>query len=547
VPAFEIRTLNGEAKSMNQKYLVALLAFAVLALGVYALRDTFVPEAAAPAAQPSQVVELKNGDTYALTAAFIEKKIGTKIFRMLAYNGSIPGPLLKAPQGAEVTINFTNNTDIDTTLHSHGLRLENRFDGTPGLTQDPIKPGATFTYKLKFPDAGMYWYHPHEREDYAQELGLYGNYLVTPTNDKYWSPVNREVPLFLDDILIENGEIPLSKTQADHLVMGRFGNVMLVNGETDYTLSVKKGEVVRFYVTNAANVRPFNFRISGAKMKLVGADGGAYEHDEWSDGVILAPSERVVVEVLFATSGTFTIENKTPAKTYALGTIVVSDETVSTPYASEFEVLKTHDDTVSSIDPFRSSFLRTPDKTLALALGMNHGMMGGSSQMGRAGGMMGGPGGMSGNGMMSAAPATGAQGSSSPDGIEWEDNAPAMSAMMDRGGMMQWQILDDATGKTNMAIDWRFHVGDKVKIRIVNSADSMHAMQHPIHFHGQRFLVLAEDGKENTNLVWKDTVLVPAGRTTDILLDASNPGTWMAHCHIAEHLEDGMMFSYSVQ
>ena len=197
---------------MNQKYLVALLAFAVLALGAYALRDTFVQDAAAPAAQPSQVVELKNGDTYALTAAFVEKKIGSKTFRMLAYNGSIPGPLLKALQGAEVTINFTNNTDIDTTLHSHGLRLDNKFDGTPGLTQDPIKPGATFTYKLKFPDAGMYWYHPHEREDYAQELGLYGNYLVTPSNDKYWSPVNREVPLFLDDILVQNGKIPLNKT-----------------------------------------------------------------------------------------------------------------------------------------------------------------------------------------------------------------------------------------------------------------------------------------------------------------------------------------------
>ena len=518
---------------MNQKYLVALLAFAVLALGAYALRDTFVQDAAAPAAQPSQVVELKNGDTYALTAAFVEKKIGSKTFRMLAYNGSIPGPLLKALQGAEVTINFTNNTDIDTTLHSHGLRLDNKFDGTPGLTQDPIKPGATFTYKLKFPDAGMYWYHPHEREDYAQELGLYGNYLVTPSNDKYWSPVNREVALFLDDILIENEAISLSKTQADHLLMGRYGNVMLINGETDYKLSVKKGEVIRLYVTNAANVRPFNFRISGAKMKLVGADGGAYERDQWSDGVILGPSERAVVEALFETPGTFTIENKTPNKTYALGTIVVSDETVSTSYAAEFETLKTYDDTVSSIDPFRSSFAKEPDKTLVLTMGMGHGMMG-SSNMGDHGGMM------------SGGPMTGPMGTTNADGIEWEDNASLMNSIAGMG-MMGWQIVDQMTNRRNMDIGWNFRIGDKIKIRIFNDPNSMHPMQHPIHFHGQRFLVLAEDGKANTNLVWKDTVLVPAGRKIDILLDASNPGSWMAHCHIAEHLENGMMFSYTLQ
>ena len=98
-----------------------------------------------------------------------------------------------------------------------------------------------------------------------------------------------------------------------------------------------------------------------------------------------------------------------------------------------------------------------------------------------------------------------------------------------------------------MDIGWNFHVGDKVKIRIFNDPNSMHAMQHPIHFHGQRFLILSRNGVTNTNLVWKDTVLVPAGQTVDILLDASNPGTWMAHCHIAEHLESGMMFSYRVQ
>src|SRR3989344_1297283 len=255
-------------------------------------------------AKPAEVVTLTNGDTYNLAAGFVKKQFGNRSYRMLAYNGSIPGPLIKIPQGAAVTINFKNDTDMKTLLHSHGVRMDNAFDGSQ-TTQKEMDPGETFVYKLEFPDAGMYWYHPHVREDYEQELGLYGNYLVVPDDENYWNPVNREIPLFLDDILIENGAINLSKDDADHTLMGRFGNVMLVNGETDYLLFAKKGEVIRFYVTNAANTRTFNFAIEGARMKLVGADGGAYERESWVENVALGPSERTIVEVLFNTSGTY--------------------------------------------------------------------------------------------------------------------------------------------------------------------------------------------------------------------------------------------------
>jgi FtsP/CotA-like multicopper oxidase with cupredoxin domain len=98
-----------------------------------------------------------------------------------------------------------------------------------------------------------------------------------------------------------------------------------------------------------------------------------------------------------------------------------------------------------------------------------------------------------------------------------------------------------------MDIDWRFKKGDVVKVRVTNDAHSMHPMQHPLHFHGQRFLVANINDKPQTNLAWKDTVLIPAGTTVDLLVDMSNPGDWMAHCHIPEHLESGMMLDFSVQ
>jgi FtsP/CotA-like multicopper oxidase with cupredoxin domain len=131
------------------------------------------------------------------------------------------------------------------------------------------------------------------------------------------------------------------------------------------------------------------------------------------------------------------------------------------------------------------------------------------------------------------------------DGIEWEDDM-AMMNNMSTDKTIEWVIEDTDTGKKNEDIDWSFAKGDMVKVRIYNDENGMHPMQHPIHFHGQRFVVLAVDGEANQNLQWKDSVLIPAGQTYDILVDMSNEGLWMAHCHIAEHLHSGMMFNFEV-
>jgi uncharacterized cupredoxin-like copper-binding protein len=112
---------------------------------------------------------------------------------------------------------------------------------------------------------------------------------------------------------------------------------------------------------------------------------------------------------------------------------------------------------------------------------------------------------------------------------------------------MHWNLVDRDTGAVNHAIDWQFRVGDQVKLRLVNEMDSDHPMHHPFHIHGaRRLVILARDGVAEESLVWKDTVLVPTGETVDILLDVTNTGRWMAHCHIAEHHESGMMFSFNV-
>ena len=132
------------------------------------------------------------------------------------------------------------------------------------------------------------------------------------------------------------------------------------------------------------------------------------------------------------------------------------------------------------------------------------------------------------------------------DGIEWEDDMVDVNRLTTPANMF-WKLIDRETGAENTAIDWRFRVGDQVKIRLANEMAGDHPMHHPFHVHGAgRFLILSRDGEVETNLVWKDTVLVRAGETVDILLDVTNVGLWMAHCHIAEHHESGMMFSFEV-
>jgi FtsP/CotA-like multicopper oxidase with cupredoxin domain len=535
-----------------------------------------LPEASRP-----RHVELADGDEFELEIIPVRKRIGDATVRMLAYNGSVPGPTLEVQQGATITVHVTNYGDLEATVHWHGLRLENRYDGTHD-TQAPIPVGETFTYQVQVPDSGAYWYHPHIREDYGQELGLYGNILVTPNEADYWPPVNRELLLTLDDILIEDGKIAaFSEAETTHVAMGRFGNVMLVSGEADLALEARRGEVVRFYFTNTANTRVFNVALPGVQMKLVGADAGHYEHEQLVDEVLLAPSERVVVDVLFPDPGELALEHRTPERTYRLASITVVDEQPRRSFADEFAGLRTNRDMVEQRERVAPVLEAPPDKTLSFVAEMKMdapegvpvvyvcpmhpevtsdepdrcpkcGMKLLPTSLVEAGGRHeherhhthGNHGEHRNHGHHQHTEPEHAH--DTAQGIEWEDDMVEVNRTTTPANM-RWKLVDRETGAENAQIDWTFHVGDQVKLRLVNEMDSDHPMPHPFHVHGAgRFLILARDGVVEPNLVWKDTVLVRTGETVDILLDVTNPGRWMAHCHIAEHHESGMMFSFNV-
>jgi FtsP/CotA-like multicopper oxidase with cupredoxin domain len=601
-----------------------------------------------PDAGRPQLLELGDGDTLDLRVGPVAKRLGDSTVRMLGYNGSIPGPTLKVQQGSEIIVHVTNDGDLDTTVHWHGLRLENKYDGVPHETQEPIPVGGEFTYRIQFPDAGLYWYHPHIREDYTQELGLYANILVAPSVPDYWPPADRDFILTVDDLLVEGGRIaPFSPTETSYAAMGRFGNVFLTSGEPDLQLEARAGEVVRLWLTNTANTRVFNLTLPGARMKLVGGDSGRVEQEEFVESVVLAPSERAVVDVLVERPGELALEHHTPDRVYRLAAVTVTEGAPSAA-AAQFRQLRRAPELAAEREQLDRWLAAEPDKVLALVAQMDDpaAMPEGAGPVTYACPMhpevtSGEPGRCPKCGMKllaTAAPAityacpmhpevtstepgrcpkcgmkllatqaptartyacpmhpdvTSDQPGHCPkcgmkllaaesipkpaaahdpatmeahgghlaehqhgggeahehggaEGIEWEDDMVEVNRLTTTA-TMHWRFLDRTSGADSPAINWSFTVGDRVKIRLVNEMDSDHPMHHPFHLHGAgRFLVLSRDGVPEPNLVWKDTVLVRTGQVVDILFDVSNPGLWMAHCHIAEHMQSGMMFSFNV-
>jgi len=485
-----------------------------------------------PEARPSQVVSMADRDTLDITVSLVRRTLAGHTTVMYGYNGQYPGPLIRAPRDATLVVRVTNEIQMPTTVHWHGVRLDNRYDGVPGVTQAAIGQGEHFTYEVRVPDAGMFWYHPHAREDVQQDLGLFGNLVVTSPDADYYGPVHREEILTLDDILMdEQGVIPWGEEAPTHALMGRYGNVMMVNGATEHRLSARLGEVVRFYLTNVANARTFNVTFGSARVKLVASDVGRYEREQWVESVVIAPAERYVVDVRFEAQGEVAIANTIQAINHfrgefyphvdTLSLVTVSADPADRPeIGAAFDELRAHSAVTSEIESFRPHFGRAPDHELEATVRVR-------------------------DLPQSIVLSMEADTLYVPP-MEWNDAMPMMN-WLSTGEQVTWILRDRETGAENGEIDWRFRVGDVVKLRIFNSPDSFHPMNHPIHIHGQRFLVLALDGVDNRNLVWKDTAIVPVGSTMDVLVEMSNPGEWMLHCHIAEHLHAGMMFGFTVE
>jgi len=192
----------------------------------------------------------------------------------LAYEGAIPGPLLRLRQGEELHLRLFNELDEPTSLHCHGVRGPNAMDGVPDLTQMPVAPGGSFDYRFRPPDAGTFWYHAHSAEQLDQ--GLHGALIV---DEQEAVDVDRDVALVLG---MPDPTQPSAREPA------------LVNGAVRPDIAVRPGERLRLRLINATSARGYALRLPGAAPWVMAIDGQPAEPFVPREGRLgLAPGGRL--------------------------------------------------------------------------------------------------------------------------------------------------------------------------------------------------------------------------------------------------------------
>jgi FtsP/CotA-like multicopper oxidase with cupredoxin domain len=398
-----------------------------------------------------------------------------------AYNAAVPGPALRLRQGDRLRVHVENRLAEGTTVHWHGIRLPNAMDGVPDLTQPSIQPGKHFVYEFAVPDAGTYWYHPHQRSYEQIGRGLSGALIVDETEPVR---VDRDVVWVLGDWRLERDASIRGGFGSfmDLSHNGRVGNTVTINGRVPERFAVRAGERIRLRLVNAANARIFALRFQGHEPRVVALDGQPVEpHLPDAGVVVLAPAQRadLVIDMLGDPGSRHEVRD-----TFYRN---LEYRLVDLAYAAE--------------PPLRAKPLETPIRLPAnplpepeLARAERHDIV-------LTGGMMGDMDGL-------------------PRGMAWAMNGASNTC---------------GSGKV---IDPLFVLrrGRSCVLRVANETQ----WHHPMHLHGHSFRLIARDGAPTRRREWLDTVLLAPRETAEVAFVADNPGDWLFHCHVLEHQASGM-------
>jgi FtsP/CotA-like multicopper oxidase with cupredoxin domain len=414
-----------------------------------------------------------------LDARVAEVEAGTKRVQAWTYNGGIPGPLIRTNVGDRLIVHFTNHLPSPTTVHWHGLRVPIDMDGVPGISQPDVVTGGTFTYDFVVPDAGLFWYHPHVDSAAQVGFGLSGPLLVSDPAENVG--VSDELVLVLNDLDIdENGALASPDTGGTAaMAFGREGNVILVNGKQNATISARAGAPQRWRIVNTAKTRYFNLHLrdNAGDFTKIGGDGGLQEYPTQEELLVLAPGERADVIV--------TPKGKPGTE------IQVMSELFNRGYGSvEF---------------------RDPEKLFRIAL---------TNQQ-----------------PVNAPPLPKIRRTIQP--LKAEGATPIqldLDIVLNNFTKLNEYRINGRPYPRAKAIPAK--IGE-TQIWTVNNTTSW---SHPMHLHGFFFQVLDKNGQPVRPMEWKDTVNVQFKQSLQLLVRFDDrPGSWMVHCHILDHAEGGLM------
>lgn len=409
---------------------------------------------------------------------------------VMAYNAQVPGPTIRIPQGERVNFRVKNGLDQSTSVHWHGIRLENAMDGVPGLTQDPIEAGAEFDYSFIAPDAGTYWYHSHLKSWEQVGRGLYGPLIVEESDPV---EVDSDHLFVADDWRLDDvGQIADNfSNMRDASHGGRLGNWLTVNGATKPTFIARPGERIRLRCISVTNARIMEFAFPGLRPQMVALDGQPLDSSSVLDNAVsLAPAQRadLIIDIPVNGDKEFVINEVSTGEPLAAAMIVVSGDP-----------MRKHDQEPGSlILPANPLPLSLPlENALAVDLLMEGGAMG---QMREA----------------------------SYHGQMYD----LRSLVLEKG--KAW-AFNGQVGRPAEPL-FRVPLGRTVTINMINETRWPHAM----HIHGHHFRVVEKNGSPVSDSPWRDTELMEPGDKTSIAFIADNPGKWLFHCHMLEHNMAGM-------
>ncbi|WP_319546914.1 multicopper oxidase family protein [Ruegeria conchae] len=407
-----------------------------------------------------------------------------------SYGGGVPGSEIRVPQGARVRRKLVNMLPQPTTVHWHGVRIDNAMDGVPGLTQEVVQPKASFDYDFEVPDAGTYWYHAHNQSMEQVARGLYGPLIVEEASGP---DVDQDLSLMLDDWRLdpESAEISGEFDNGHDLShAGRLGNLITVNGRFDPSYPVKTSERLRLRLINAANARVFDVTLDGLAGWIVALDGMPLKVPlRVKNSFPLAPAQRadLIVDVLANSGQAASIVSVERDGAYGLLKFDVSG--VSSRVAR------------TEIDPLPVN--RMPEITLQNTPLHRMTMQGGA--------------------------------------MRWLESANLGDAELSGRELAQlgrfWALNGYAERPDDPFLDVR--LGSVHRIEFANET----AFPHAMHLHGHHFRIILQDG---TLGPWRDTVLVERGQVRQVALVADNPGNWLLHCHMLGHAASGMMSWFRV-
>jgi len=405
--------------------------------------------------------------------------------QMWGYGGTAPGPEIRVAQGARIERRLVNDLPQPTSIHWHGIRIDNKMDGVPGLTQAATAPGEMFDYAFEVPDAGTYWYHAHNQSTEQVARGLFGALIVEEANAP---EVDQDVVLILDDwLMLETGEIdPDFAAAHDRSHAGRLGNFVTTNGTFALEMPVRHHYRLRLRLINAANARIFPLTLQGLEGWIVALDGMPLSQPErLTSEIILGPGQRVDLIVDVKSAGGETAY------------LVRLNEDTPQPQV----IFPVSDGSAANQRPVPAALAPNPSMDLPdlaratrTQLVMEEGAMGG----------------------LSAAIVDGNRESFrqiAQKNMFWAFNGVV--------GMTDTPLIDAA-------------LGEQIALSISNHTVFPHAM----HLHGIHFREIMEGEALGP---MRDTLLLGGRETREIAFIADNPGDWLFHCHMLSHADAGMM------